>query len=352
MNSPGAGQRVIDLRSDTVTQPSPEMRRAMVRAPLGDDVFEDDPTVIRLEELAASMLGKEAALFVPSGTMGNLVAVLTHCPRGAEAIVGDQSHMVQYEVAGAAAAAGVQLRTARNDESGRLDPNEVRSLIRGENVHYPPTGLVALENTHNRCFGSPINAADTRAVAEVAHEQGIPVHIDGARIFNAAVALGVPVVELAADADSVGFCLSKGLSAPIGSLLCGPREFIRKARKNRKLLGGGMRQVGVIAAPGIVALETMVDRLAEDHENARRLAVGLAGVPGIRIDPERVRTNIVVFDVDEPSEEWVARAQREGVWAVPFGPRRVRLTTHYGIAGDDITEALERIRSAVAPTPV
>ena len=342
---------VIDLRSDTVTLPSPEMKRAIQEAALGDDVFEDDPTVQRLEQLAASMLGKEAALFVPSGTMGNLIALLTHCGRGAEAIVGDQSHMVQYEVAGAAAVAGVQLRTVRNDDAGRIDPDDVQSMIRGENVHYPDTGLVALENTHNRCFGSPLSVADTAAVADVAHEHGVPVHIDGARLFNAAVALGVPASSLAAPADSVGFCLSKGLSAPIGSLLCGTGEFIERARKNRKMVGGGMRQVGVIAAPGIVALESMVDRLAEDHENAKLLARGLANLPGVTIDPSRVRTNIVVFDVDESAETWLARVGREGVRGVPFGPSRVRLTTHYGITSADIEEALTRIRHALTLTP-
>ncbi len=340
--------RVIDLRSDTVTMPTPEMRRVMAEAELGDDVFGDDPTVIRLEALATTMLGKQAALFVPSGTMSNVAAILAHCARGEEAIVGSEAHMVQSEVAGAAVVAGVQLRTIANDERGRIDPDDVRRTVRTANIHHPRTALVAIENTHNRCYGSPISVEDTDAVATVAREHGLAFHIDGARIFNAAVALGLPVTALAAKADSVGFCLSKGLSAPVGSVLCGTQEFIDRARKYRKMLGGGMRQAGVIAAAGIVALQTMVDRLDEDHENARVLALGLAQLPGVLIDPDRVQTNIVIFDVSGGSAPWLQRVAAEGVQGVAFGPETVRLTTHYGITHENIEDALQRIKRATA----
>jgi threonine aldolase len=341
----------IDLRSDTVTLPSPEMRRAMGEAELGDDVFEDDPTVRRLEELAAAKVGKETALFVPSGTMANLIAILVHCERGTEAIVGAEAHMIQSEVAGGAVVGGVQLRTVPNDIAGRISLADVRAAIRTPNVHHPVTRLVAIENTHNRCYGTPIGAEDTAAVAQVAREHGLAFHIDGARIFNAAVALRVPVTALTAPADTVSFCLSKGLSAPIGSLICGPRDLIARARGQRKMLGGGMRQVGVLAAAGIVALETMVDRLAEDHANARALAEGLAGLPGVTIDPALTSTNIVIFDVEGTAAAWLGRVAAEGVHGVAFGPNTVRLTTHFGITRDDIDEALKRIEHAVALAP-
>lgn len=339
----------IDLRSDTVTLPSPEMRRAMAAAELGDDVFEDDPTVQALEELGAGKIGKEAALFVPSGTMGNLIAILTHCGRGEEAIVGTEAHIIQSEVAGAAVVAGVQLRTVPNDLRGRIAPSDVAATVRRPNVHHPDTRMVALENTHNRCYGSPITPEDTAALAETAREHGLAFHIDGARIFNSAVALGVPVQALTRDADSVNFCLSKGLSAPIGSLLAGNREFIRRARRFRKMLGGGMRQAGVIAAAGIVALNSMVDRLAEDHENARVLAKGIADLPGVHLDLDLVTTNIVIFDVDGSASAWLDRIATEGIHGVAFGHQTVRLTTHYGISAADIDAAVAGIRRAFAP---
>jgi threonine aldolase len=343
---------IIDLRSDTVTQPTEAMRRAMRDAELGDDVFEDDPTVKRLEEMAAWLLGKEAALFMPSGTMANLVAVLTHCRRGDEVIVGDESHILHYEVGGASALGGVLLRAVPNDRRGRLRAEDVAAVIRPVDIHFPRTALLCLENTHNRCGGTALAPDDLAPVVALARRHGIPVHLDGARIFNAAVALGVPAAELARDVDSVMFCLSKGLSAPVGSLLCGPRAFIARARRVRKMLGGGMRQVGVVAAAGIVALETMIDRLAEDHANARYLAERLAELPGVEIDPAAVETNIVVFTLRAgTADELLPRLAQVGVLATNFGPRRIRLVTHHGIERRHIDEAVARI-ARVLPVAV
>ncbi len=334
---------IIDLRSDTVTKPTPAMREAMATAEVGDDVFGEDPTVKRLESMAAEATGKEAAVFVSSGTMGNLTCLLAHCQRGEEAIVGSESHVLQYEVAGAAGLGGIQLRPIANDASGRLDLDEIAGAIRVENIHMPRTATVCLENTHNRCGGAVLTAEYTSEVARLAHRAGAAMHLDGARIFNASIALGVSVPELAADADSVTFCLSKGLSAPIGSLVCGPAEFVARARKARKAVGGGMRQAGVIAAAGIVALETMVERLAEDHEHARILAEGLSNVPGVRIDPESVQTNIVVFNVAD-GVAFQRRLRDAGVLTTAFGSAKVRMVTHYGIQRADIDEALDRVR--------
>jgi len=337
---------VIDLRSDTVTVPSDAMRRAMFEAPVGDDVFGEDPAVRRLEEMSAAITGKEAALFVASGTMSNLVAILTHCARGNEAIVGDQSHIVQSEVAGAAGLAGVQLRVAANDARGAVDPDEVESLMRGENVHHPETALLCLENTHNRCGGAPLSPDTTQGLADIARRHGVRVHIDGARIFNAAVATGATVADLSAPADSVGFCLSKGLGAPVGSVLCGDAAFIARARKMRKMVGGGMRQAGIIAAAGIYALEHMVERLRDDHDNAAVLARGLAGLPMVDLDPESVDTNIVIFHVDD-STGFMRAVKRQGVLCGSPGHGRVRMVTHFGIERADVEDALERIRTAV-----
>ena len=338
--------RTIDLRSDTVTQPTPEMRRAMADAECGDDVFEEDPTVKRLEAMAARMLGKEAGLFTASGTMSNLLAVLSWCNRGDEIVVGSESHIVGNEVGGASAVGGVMVRTVPNDADGRMAPEDVRQAIRGDNIHFPRTALIALENTHNRCGGAVLTPDDTQAIVAVARSHGIPVHLDGARIFNAAVALGRPAAALTHDVDSVGFCLSKGLSAPIGSVLCGVEEFIRRARKARKLVGGGMRQVGVIAAAGIVALEQMVERLAEDHQTARRLAGGLAGLPGVRLDPSRVQTNIVIFEwTAGPAPDLIAALAARGVKCSFMGGAMVRMVTHAGITAGDIDEALAVVGS-------
>jgi threonine aldolase len=337
---------VIDLRSDTVTLPSDEMRQAIATAPVGDDVFGEDPTIRQLETMAAERTGKEAALFVASGTMSNLVAIMTHCARGDEAIVGSESHILHYEVAGAAGVAGVQLRPVANDARGRLDPALVEAMIRGENVHAPATSLLCLENTHNRCSGAAIPVEDVEALADVAHRHGVRVHIDGARIFNASVALGASVASLAASADSIGFCLSKGLGAPVGSVLCGSGEFIARARKMRKMVGGGMRQGGIIAAAGVYALEHMVDRLADDHAHAKLLARGLAALPMVELDAESIDTNIVIFGV---RGDWLgfARAMKQaGVLSTITAPGRLRMVTHYGIERADLEEALERVRHA------
>ncbi len=336
--------KVIDLRSDTVTRPTPAMLEAMVRAELGDDVLGDDPTVQRLEALAAQQMGKEAALFTASGTMSNLLALLSHCERGDEVIVGHESHILHYEVGGAFALGGLGLRPVPNDAKGRLDLDQLRLAIRGHDVHLPRTGLVCLENTHNRCGGTVLTAEDTAAVAAVARGHGLPLHLDGARIFNAAVALGVPVARLALHADSISFSLCKGLACPIGSLLCGSGRFIQRARKFRKMLGGGMRQVGVVAAPGIVALETMIDRLAEDHANAQLLAQGLSQIAGLRLDPPQVETNLVfLFPEGLDLQDLQRRLEKEGVLAL-VEDGRLRMVTHYGIQRGDIEEALERIR--------
>ena len=343
-----AAPRIIDLRSDTVTLPSEAMRQAIASAPVGDDVFGEDPTVRRLEEMAAARTGKEAALFVASGTMSNLVAIMSHCDRGDEAVVGSEAHILHYEVGGAAGVAGVQLRVVANDARGRIAPETVEATIRGENIQLPRTALLCLENTHNRCSGAAISVDDTRALADVAHRHGVRVHIDGARIFNAALALGTSVAELSAPADSIGFCLSKGLGAPVGSVLCGSAEFIARARKMRKMVGGGMRQAGIIAAAGIYALEHMVERLAEDHEHARVLARGLAALPMVELDATTVDTNIVIFEV---RGDWVAfaRALKEaGVLTTISGPGRIRAVTHAGITRKDVDEAVERARSAAS----
>src|SRR6267143_2328308 len=275
--------RTVELRSDTFTLPTDSMRRAMAAAEVGDDVWDEDPTIHRLQERAAEMVGKEASLFVPSGTMGNLCALLTHTESGQEVLVEGESHIFHSEVAGASVVGGLQLRPLETPD-GRLQPEQVRAAIREPDIHQPPTGLLCLENTHNRRGGTCLSAAQTQALSEVARDGGFPVHLDGARVFNAAVALGVDVRDLTRPVDSVMFCLSKGLSAPVGSMLAGSRDFIERSRRIRKMLGGGMRQAGVVAAAGLCALNEMVDRLAEDHANARRLAEGLLGVPGVDID--------------------------------------------------------------------
>jgi len=336
---------VIDLRSDTVTHPTPEMRKAMFEAEVGDDVYSEDPTVNRLEAIAAVMMGKEAALFTTSGTQSNLIAILTHTKHGNEIIVGDEAHILWYEVGGAAALGGVTIRTVSNDSYGRLSLDDIDQTIRGKDTHYPETTLLSLENTHNRCGGTVLTPGYIDEVCDLAHTRGLRVYLDGARIFNAAVALGVPACTLTQNVDSVGLCLSKGLSAPVGSLLCGSKDFVERARKFRKMLGGGMRQAGVIAAAGIVALETMVDRLAEDHVNAKRLAQGLAGIKGIILAQDEIHTNIVMFHLSRELSvvEFVEGLERAGVkvgWGngCPF-----RAVTHRMVSSSDIDEALTRI---------
>ncbi len=346
--------KIIDLRSDTVTKPTPAMRRAMMEAEVGDDVFGEDPTVNRLQEMAAQLMGKESALFVTSGTQGNMVSLLAHCGRGDEVIVGHLSHTYLYEQGGMAQLGGIHPRVILNQPDGTLALDDIAAAVRPPNDHFPRSRLLVLENTHNRCYGAPITPEYVRNAADVARSYDLKLHIDGARIFNAAVALGVDVKELVAPADSVTFCLSKGLSAPVGSVVCGSQEFIAEARRVRKVLGGGMRQAGVIAAAGIVALTEMVDRLAEDHANARRLAEGLAQIPGFDIDLARVYTNIVYFDVTNgaTAAEVQARAQEAGVLILATGPYRIRAVTHYGIESHDIDEALNVLNDVARGTGV
>ena len=334
--------RVVDLRSDTVTQPTPEMRRAMFEAEVGDDVWDEDPTVHQLEDMAARITGKEAAVFTPSGTMSNLMAVLAWTKRGDEIILGNESHIFWNEVGSASALGGVVMRTVPNDASGRLDPADVEEAVRGPNIHFPPTTLVCLENTHNRCGGGVLTVEETAAVAKVAHDRDIPVHLDGARIFNASVALGLPPQALTEDVDSVCFCISKGLSAPVGSLLCGSEEFIARSRKWRKMLGGGMRQAGVLAAAGVVAMDSMIERLADDHVNAKRLAEGLAEVPGVSLDPDAAPTNILVLEwTGGPAPAFMERLAEQGVKASYLGGSKVRMVTHAGISPGDVDYAVE-----------
>ena len=334
--------RVIDLRSDTVSRPSDAMRRAMADAEVGDDVFGDDPTVNRMEAMAAERVGKAAALFVPSGTMANLLAVMTHTRPGDEILLGDECHIFNYEVAGSARIAGVQSHALRNRPNGTLDLDEVAAAVRGPNIHTPRDPLLCLENTHNRCGGSALPVARMDGLTALAHAHGMAVHLDGARIFNAQAALGQPAARIARDCESVSFCFSKGLGCPVGSVLCGSKEFVAEARRHRKMLGGGMRQAGVLAAAAIYALEHNIDRLAEDHANAVRLADGLR-----RFDafvPNRPETNIVVADVVRGDlEAWLTAFREAGLLAVAFGPRRVRMVTHIDVSADDIEEAIARI---------
>ena len=338
---------LIDLRSDTVTLPTPAMRKAMAAAEVGDDVFGEDPTVRKLEDLAAQRMGKDAGLLVTSGTMGNLVCQMVHCGRGDEMILGDKSHIFYYEQGGSAAIGGIHPRIVPNQPDGTLLSGDILTAIRLDNVHFPTSRLIVLENTHNLCNGSPIPLPYLNRVATIAADNGLKLHVDGARIFNAAVALGVSPAELAAPADSVSFCLSKGLAAPVGSVVCGSSNFIAKARRMRKVLGGGMRQAGIIAAAGIVALEQMVERLAEDHDNARRLAEGLADLKGLSLGGlEKVRTNIIYMDLtsDLPSTETAQKLEKAGVRVNPSGPHRLRAVTHHGITAEDVDTAVAVFR--------
>lgn len=336
---------VIDLRSDTVTRPTQEMRQAMYEAEVGDDVYGEDPTVRRLEETAAEMLGKEDALFVTSGTQGNQIAILTHCQPGDEVILEAESHIFMYEAGAAAALAGIQTRPIPG-EKGVLHREQVARAIRGDDIHFPRTGLICLENTHNKAGGKVIPLERMEAIYRLASEKGVPVHLDGARLFNAAVAAGVSVKEYAACADSVQICLSKGLSAPVGSILLGTRSFIERARRWRKRLGGGMRQAGVLAAPGLIALTQMSERLAEDHENARLLAEKLDQVPGLSVDVNEVETNIVLCDISGTgvgNDVFLDGLHKEGVLAGPFDEQVIRFVTHREIDRSMIIEAVERI---------
>lgn len=347
----------IDLRSDTVTLPTQAMREAMYRAELGDDVYGEDPTVNRLQELAAEITGKEAALLVPTGSMGNIAAVMAHVGRGETFLVGDQSHIYLAEQGGASTLGGAPRMALRTDENGMFDLREVRANITDDSdEHVAASKLLCIENTHNYCGGTVLSVAQVEELAELAHAHGMTVHMDGARVFNAAIALGIPVKELVSGVDSVMFCLSKGLSAPVGSMVVGSRAFIKRVHRVRKLLGGGMRQAGVFAAAGVIALESMVDRLAEDHANSKLLANGLGDYPQIEIQPERVVTNIVVFSLRDTdgqilgkthTQAFVEACQAQGVLLATISDEKVRAVTHYGIDAEGVKTALNGVRKAL-----
>ena len=348
-------QRAIDLRSDTVTRPTEAMREAMYTAEVGDDVYGEDPTVNRLENLVAEMLGKEAALFVASGTMANLVSVLSHCQRGDEVILGDQAHIFLAEQAGAAVVGGIQLRTIPNRVDGTIDLALMNEAVRSDNQHYPITRLICLENTQNHCGGQALPVSYMDDAGEFAHSKGLALHVDGARLWNAAVALGESPAALVRNADSVSVCLSKGLGAPVGSLVAGSHEFVRKAHRNRKVLGGGMRQAGVIAAAGIVAVTEMVERLADDHANARLLAYGLSELDGIELQPDSVETNIVFFNLVRPNitpEQFAAGMKAHGVLISPAGGRSLRAVTNLHISTFDIETTIQAAREVLSGASV
>ncbi|WP_374686857.1 low-specificity L-threonine aldolase [Promineifilum sp.] len=343
----------IDFRSDTVSWPTPAMRAAMAAAPVGDDVYGEDPTVNELEALAAARVGKEAGLFVASGTMGNLAAVLAHAGRGDEAILGADSHVYCWEAGGMAALGGVMPHPLPTDACGRMDPGEVEDAVREDDPHLPRSRLVLVENSYGARHGYPLPPAYFAEIEAVARRHGLALHMDGARLFNAAVAQDIDAAQIARHVDSVTFCLSKGLCAPVGSVLCGPADFIQRARRARKLVGGGMRQAGILAAAGIVALNEMVERLADDHAHARLLAEGLARLPGVRVDAAMVRTNMVFFELadDVPlSAEQVAERLREtaGVWVGANGSRGFRAVTHYWIGADDVQVFLSGLQTILA----
>ncbi|PYO03368.1 MAG: hypothetical protein DMD91_01325 [Candidatus Rokuibacteriota bacterium] len=341
---------VVDLRSDTLTLPTPEMREAMARAEVGDDVWEEDPTVKRLEAMAAERTGKDAGLFVASGTQGNLISVLSQTEPGREVVLDLDSHIFNYEVAGTSVIGAVQMRAVKTAR-GFLSPEQVRESLRPANIHVPPTALVCIENTHNRHGGTCCSPDEIAAVAAVAHGAGVPVHLDGARLFNAAVALGRDARDFTRHVDTVTFCLSKGLAAPVGSVICGRPDVITRARRIRKMLGGGMRQAGIIAAAGIVALDRMVARLAEDHANARTLAEGVAKLPGIGIDLATVQTNIVIFRVgavgtrsaETATQEIVQGCAARKVKVHAIGPAAIRCVTHKDVDADDIRRTVDAI---------
>ena len=333
-----------------MTLPTEGMMHAISIAKLGDDVLDEDPTTHELEKKSAELTGKEAALFVPSGTMANLTAILAHCERGDEVIVGDQTHTFLYEAGGISALGGINSHQVKNKDDGTLALDDIRNAIRTENIHFPITRLICLENTNNRCFGFPLQFDYLQSVKSIADENGIKVHVDGARLFNAAVALGSSVKELCRPVDSTTFCLSKGLSAPIGSLVCGDTDFIYKVKRLRKVLGGGMRQAGILAAAGIEALETMVDQLAFDHHHAKILADGLSSVDGLHCNPKCVPTNIVYFLLereDITGQEFVSVMKKNGVQFFELSPKRFRLVTHAGIEEKDIYKTIETFRKVM-----
>jgi threonine aldolase len=351
-NNPQA--HLVDLRSDTVTRPTPAMYEAMQKAPLGDDVLGDEPTVMELETLAAKMTGKEASVFVPSGTMGNQIALASHCKPGDAILIEEEAHILYYEVGAPALIAGVVSWTLPSNR-GVIDPHLLESRVLKANLHTPGTTLICLENTHNRAGGAIIPISAMREYRQIADRHGLRIHLDGARVFNASVALGVPVTEIAKHVDSVNFCLSKGLGSPIGSLLCGPAEFIERARIWRKRLGGGMRQAGILAACGIVSLTQMVDRLAEDHARAKQLAKAISGLPGINVDLETVETNMVLVQTERAATAWTEALEKAGVLCFPVASKRMRLVFHADVDDaktDRAIGAFHSVSSMLAPAPI
>jgi threonine aldolase len=344
--------KIIDLRSDTVTMPTDEMRTAMAAARLGDDVYREDPTINQLENRAAEMLGMDAGLFVPSGTMGNLCAILTHCNRGDEVIIGDLSHTFVYEVGGIAALGGIHPHTLPNEADGTIPLDKIRAAIRPENVHFPDTRLICLENTQNRCGGAVLSVDYMHAVHSLAKEYGLQMHLDGARLFNAAAVLDVKANEIASSFDSVTFCLSKALCAPVGSILCGAHDFIQRARRTRKQLGGGMRQAGILAAAGLLALEHMTDRLSDDHLKAKNLSDGLKEISGIVVEKDQPESNMVFIRL---TDEYAGTAfdvlddlKGRSILAGAVSDRRIRFVTHYWISHENVAQALEAISKSVS----
>ena len=346
--------KMIDLRSDTVTRPTEEMYDAMVKAELGDDVFQEDPTVNELENKAAGIMGKSAGLLVPSGTMGNLVSILVHCKRGTEILLGDKSHTFYYEAGGISSFGGIHSRQLKNQKDGKIKISDIESSIRADNVHFPRTSAITLENTHNLCNGLPLESNYINDVVRIAHAYDMKVHIDGARIFNAAVSLEEDVKSLVENVDSVTFCLSKGLSAPIGSIICGDKTFINEARRIRKALGGGMRQAGIIAAAGMVSLNGMIKQIKEDHDHVQMLVEGLSRVEGLSVDDNNIKSNILYFKINEDQKRsnklldqtsdkknYPFEVNIENICFLETSPDRFRLVTHHGITKNDIKETLD-----------
>ena len=331
--------KIIDLRSDTVTLPSKEMMTSIINSKLGDDVFQEDPTVNKLENRAAELVGKESAILVPSGTMGNLIAILVHAPRGTEVILGDKSHTFIYEAGGISAFGGIHSHQLKNNTNGTIDLDRIQNAIRDDNIHFPRTSLISLENTHNMCYGTPITEKYIKSVKKIADIYSLPIHIDGARIFNSAISQEVDVKQLTGNIDSITFCLSKGLAAPIGSVLCGSKTFINEARRIRKALGGGMRQAGIIASAGLFSLKKFDEQIRFDHNNAQMLAKGINEIDGLRIDIDKVKTNIIYFSIDSEimsGNELVTLMNSHNIKFFEVSKNRFRLVTHYGINKSDI----------------
>lgn len=343
--------QVIDLRSDTVTLPSKEIKQAIFDAELGDDVFQEDKNVNLLEKQAANLSGKESALLVPSGTMGNLISFLVHCPRGTEAILGNKSHTFIYEAGGISAFGGIHSHQLQNSDDGLMDLAEIKQAIRLDNVHFPQTSLISLENTHNMCFGSPISKDYIDEVSNIAKENKLKLHVDGARIFNATTVLNISLKDMIDNVDSITFCLSKGLACPIGSIICGSKEFIHSARRMRKVLGGGMRQAGIIAAAGLIAINQLESQIQDDHLNAQLLSDGINNINGLNVDCDKVKTNIIYFELKSKtisSTELLTKMKNSGILFFEVSPNKYRLVTHYGITKSDIKYTLSSFQKVLS----